>query len=231
MLTAEAFARQFDLAYLTPDLQKKDIDQAIDIACQYQVATLNLNPCWVEYANKQFISRGTNIRASAVVGFPYGANTLETKMFEAQQMLDQGASALDMVINIGRLKDNDYTFIRQEVRTFAQLASGKSITKLIFEVAFLSSEQIAELTRICCEEGIDYVKTATGTQSFPDIEHVEIMQRNLSGNTSIKVSGVPRTFTLAAAMYLFENFDCRLIGTRSAGKIIEQYRNYLARRM
>ncbi|ECD9517742.1 deoxyribose-phosphate aldolase [Salmonella enterica] len=231
MLTAEAFASQFDLAYLAPDLQKKDIDQAIDIACQYQVATLNLNPCWVEYANKEFISRGTSIRASAVIGFPYGANTLETKMFEAQQMLDQGASALDMVINIGRLKDNDYTFIRQEVRTFAQLASGKSITKLIFEVAFLSSEQIAELTRICCEEGIDYVKTATGTQGFPDIEHVEIMQRNLSGDTSIKVSGVPRTFTLAAAMYLFENFDCRLIGTRSAGKIIEQYRNYLARRM
>lgn len=227
MLTVEEFAEHFDLAYLLPDLQKKDIDEAIDIAAIYQVSTLNLNPCWVAYANEQFSKRGTKIRASAVIGFPYGATTLETKIFEAQQMIDQGASALDMVINIGRLKDNNYDFIRDEVKALVKIAKGKAVTKLIFEVAFLSNEQIAQLTRICCEEGIDYVKTATGTQNFPDIDHVRIMQQNLSGHTKIKVSGVPRTFTLAAVLFLFENFDCGLIGTRSAGKVIEQYKNYL----
>ncbi|MFV4767961.1 deoxyribose-phosphate aldolase [Citrobacter portucalensis] len=227
MFTVEEFASHFDLAYLLPELQKKDIDEAVNIAATYQLATLNLNPCWVEYANEQFIKRGSQVRASAVIGFPYGANTLETKMFEAQQMIDKGASALDMVINIGRLKDNDFDYIREEVRAFARIAKDKTITKLIFEVAFLTGEQIATLTKICCEEGIDYVKTATGTQNFPDIEQVNAMQQNLSGHTKIKVSGVPRTFTLPAALFLFENFDCGLIGTRSAGKVVEQYRKYL----
>ncbi|HDO1310170.1 deoxyribose-phosphate aldolase [Aeromonas veronii] len=229
MISVKDFAKHFDLAYLSPNLQKKDIDEAVDIAAKYNVATLNLNPYWVPYANSRFAQKKCAVRASAVIGFPYGANTLETKMFEANQMLDAGASALDMVINIGALMDDDYALIRQEVKSFVSVAKGKSVTKLIFEVGFLSDQQIAELTKICCEEGIDYVKTATGTQSFPDVEHVKIMQANLSGKTKIKVSGVPRTFSLPAALFLFENFNCDLVGTRSAGKIIEQYKELVAK--
>ncbi len=227
MLTVEQFAKQFDLAYLSPNLVKADIDEAIAIAHKYQVATLNLNSHWVAYANKEFERLGSSIRASAVIGFPHGACTIETKMFEAKQMVAAGASALDMVINIGEAKDNNFDYIREEIRQLVEVAKGKSVTKLIFEVAFLSKEQIAEITQIACQEGIDFVKTATGAQEFPDMAHVQVMQSNLSGNTKIKVSGVPRTFTLAAALFLFENYSCKLIGTRSAGKIIEQYKEFI----
>ncbi|MFR3390034.1 MAG: hypothetical protein ACLTT1_04660 [[Clostridium] scindens] len=100
-------------------------------------------------------------------------------------------------------------------------------TKLIFEVGFLTDEMIADLTKICCGAGVTYVKTATGSQAFPDIHQVKIMKENLSGDTKIKVSGVPRTFTLPAAMYAFEHLGVSLIGTRSAGKLVAQYAEYL----
>ena len=100
-------------------------------------------------------------------------------------------------------------------------------SKLIFEVGFLSDEDIATLTKICCEYGISYVKTATGSQAFPDMHQVQIMRANLSGDTKIKVSGVPRTFTLADAMFMFEHLGVSLIGTRSAGKLVDQYAEYL----
>ena len=96
-----------------------------------------------------------------------------------------------------------------------------------FEVGFLSDEEIATLTKMCCEHNITYVKTATGTQAFPDIKHVEIMKNNLSGNTKIKVSGVPRTFALPATLYMFEHMGVSLCGTRSAGILTDQYEKYL----
>ena len=104
----------------------------------------------------------------------------------------------------------------------------KADSKLIFEVGFLTDEEIATLTKICCEHGISYVKTATGSQAFPDMNQVQIMKDNLFGDTKIKVSGVPRTFTLAAAIHMFEKMGVSLIGTRSAGKLVEEYKSYLA---
>ena len=91
----------------------------------------------------------------------------------------------------------------------------------------MSDEEIATLTKIFCEHDITYVKTATGTQAFPDIKHVEIMRANLSGNTKIKVSGVPRTFALPATLYMFEHMGVSLCGTRSAGILTQQYEEYL----
>lgn len=91
-------------------------------------------------------------------------------------------------------------------------------------------EEIAILTKICCECGVTYVKTATGSQEFPDLNQVEIMKANLSGNTKIKVSGVPRTFTLPAVLYMFEELGVSLVGTRSAGKLVESYKKYLEER-
>ena len=229
MLTVEEFASHFDLAYLAPDLQRKDIDEAIEIAAKYEVSTMNVNSHWVEYANKKFEEKGVKVRASAVIGFPYGACTLETKLFEMDQMVKVGASALDVVINIGEAKDENWEYIRKEVKALVKHAQGIPL-KYIFEVCFLTIHQIEEITKICCEEGVDIVKTATGTQEFPDFEHVEAMQRNLSGKTKIKVSGITRTFTLPAAMYLFENYDVVLIGTRSAGKLVEQYKEFIAKK-
>ena len=226
MLTVREFAKHFDLALLAPNAQEKDIIEACGTAAKYQVNSVNVNSCWIDVAKKAL--EGSGVGYSAVIGFPYGTAISKVKYLELDEMLKVGCSACDMVINIGALKDGNLPLVRDEVKYFADAcrAAGAD-SKLIFEVGFLTDEEIATLTKISCEYGITYVKTATGSQAFPDMHHVQIMKDNLSGDTKIKVSGVPRTFTLAAAMFMFEHMGVSLIGTRSAGKIVSQYEDYL----
>lgn len=225
MLTVEEFAKHLDLAYLAPNLQKKDIIEACEIAKKYKVANVNVNSCWAELVVKEL--EGSGVGPSAVIGFPYGACISEVKYLELQKMVDLGCTACDMVINIGAMKDGNLDLIRSEIKEFVRICGDKCKTKLIFEVGFLTDEEIATLTKICCEEGVDYVKTATGSQAFPDLHQVEIMKANLSGKTKIKVSGVPRTFTLPAVLYMFNEMGVELVGTRSAGKLVEAYAKML----
>ena len=229
MLTVNEFAKHFDLALLAPNAQEKDIVEACRTAAEYQVNSVNVNSCWIECIKRELA--GTGVGYSAVIGFPYGTPISKVKFLELDEMLNLGCTACDMVINIGALKDRNLTLVRNEVKTFAESCrAANADSKLIFEVGFLTDEEIALLTQICCEYGISYVKTATGSQAFPDMHHVMIMKENLSGDTKIKVSGVPRTSTLPAAMFMFDQMGVSLIGTRSAGKIVEQYRSYLESR-
>lgn len=227
MLTVNEFAKHLDLALLAPNVQEKDIIEACNTAAKYQVNCVNVNSCWIDTAKKAL--EGSGVGYSAVIGFPYGTAISKVKYLELEEMLKVGCSACDMVINVGALKDGNLALVHDEVKTFADMCrEAKADSKLIFEVGFLTDEEIATLTKICCEHGISYVKTATGSQAFPDMNQVQIMKDNLFGDTKIKVSGVPRTFTLAAAIHMFEKMGVSLIGTRSAGKLVEEYKSYLA---
>lgn len=225
MLTVEEFAKHLDLAYLAPNLQKKDIVAACRIAAKYRLANVNVNSCWGELVVKEL--EGTGVGPSAVIGFPYGACISKVKYLELEEMVKIGCTACDMVVNIGALKDGNLELVRDEIREFVRICGKTCDTKLIFEVAFLTNDEIATLTKICCEEGVTYVKTATGSQEFPDLHQVQIMKDNLSGDTKIKVSGVPRTFTLPAVLHMFNEMGVSLVGTRSAGKLVEEYAAYL----
>lgn len=225
MLTVNEFAKHLDLAYLAPNLQKADIIEACEIAKKYHVNAVNVNSCWAELVVEQL--KGTDVGPSAVIGFPYGAMSTASKLFELEEMVKIGCTACDMVVNVGAVKDKNYELVRHEISEFVRICGDTCDTKLIFEVGFLTDEEIAEVTKICCECGVTYVKTATGSQEFPTTEQVKIMKDNLSGNTKIKVSGVPRTFTLPAALYMFEHMGVSLAGTRSAGKLVEDYSTYL----
>lgn len=225
MLTVNEFAKHLDLAYLAPNLQKKDIIEACNIAKKYHVNAVNVNSCWGKLVVDEL--KGSDVGPSAVIGFPYGAMSTTSKLNELQEMVDIGCTACDLVVNIGAVKDGNWDLVRHEVAEFVRICGDSCDTKLIFEVGFLSDEEIAELTRICCECGVTYVKTATGSQAFPTEHQVRIMKENLSGTTKIKVSGVPRTFTMAAALYMFEHLGVALCGTRSAGRLVQEYIDYL----
>lgn len=225
MLTIEEFAKHLDLAYLSPNLQEKDIIAACQTAKKYKVANVNVNSCWAELVVKEL--EGSGVGPSAVIGFPYGACSSDVKYFELKKMVDIGCKACDMVINIGALKSGNWDLVRKEIKEFVRICGSDCATKLIFEVCFLTNDEIKTLTKISCEEGVDYVKTATGSQDFPTMEQVQIMKENLSGKTGIKVSGIPRTFSLAAALYMINEMGVSLVGTRSAGKLVEEYAQYL----
>jgi deoxyribose-phosphate aldolase len=226
MYTVEEFAKRLDLAYLLPNLQRQDIIEACTIAKKYKVANVNVNSCWAAVVKEEL--EGSGVGPSAVIGFPYGTAVSKVKYVELEEMVKLGCKACDMVINVGAFKDKNYTLVEDEIREFVRICGKECATKLIFEVGFLTDEEIATLTKMSCSLGINYVKTATGSQAFPDLRQVRIMRDNLSGDTKIKVSGVPRTFTLPAVLFMFEKLGVRLVGTRSAGALVEAYTAYLA---
>ncbi|GHV14512.1 deoxyribose-phosphate aldolase 1 [Spirochaetia bacterium] len=225
MYTVEEFAKRLDLAYLAPDLQRANIIEACTIAKKYKVANVNVNSCWAALVKEELA--GSGVGPSAVIGFPYGTAISRAKYLELEEMVKLGCKACDMVINVGAFKDKNYALVEEEIRQFVKICGKECATKLIFEVGFLTDEEIATLTKMSCSLGINYVKTATGSQAFPDLRQVRVMKDNLSGDTRIKVSGVPRTFTLPAVLFMFEKLDVRLVGTRSAGALVEAYKGYL----
>lgn len=225
-LTVERFAKVFDMAILAPDTREEAIRNGCRQAREYNLAAFYTTPCWTKVVAEELA--GSDVLVGVGIGFPYGTPTTAIKMAEIDDAIANGATTLDMMINIGALKDGNIDLMRAEIGGLAQKAKAAGLLcKVILEVALLTDEEIATATKLCCEYEIDYVKTATGSQALPDAHHVEVIRENLSGDTKIKVSGVPRTFVLAACLRMLE-MGVELIGTRSACKIVDMYKAYLA---
>ena len=224
-LTVERFAKVFDMAILAPNTQEAAIREGCRQARAYNLAAFYTTPCWTKVVAEELA--GSDVLVGVGIGFPYGTPTTKIKMAEIDDAIENGATTIDLMINVGALKDGNLDITRAEISGLAEKAKAKGLLcKVILEVAFLTDEEIATATKICCEYGIDYVKTATGSQGLPDAHHVEVIKANLSGDTKIKVSGVPRTFVLAACLRMLE-MGVELIGTRSACKIVDMYKAYL----
>lgn len=225
MLTVEQFAKVFDMALLKQDTRESAIREAARTARKYGMAALYTTPCWTGAVAEELA--GSDVRVGAALAFPYGTLTSAVKMAEIDDALANGANALDMVVNIGALKDGNHRLVRGEIQDFADKCRGRALSKVILEVGLLSDEEIAAGTKICCECGIDYVKTSTGADALPDAGHLEVIFANLSGGSKVKLSGVPRQFTLAACLWMLD-MGVSLIGTRSAASLVDQYREYAA---
>jgi deoxyribose-phosphate aldolase len=228
MRTVAEFAKHFDLALHQQDATKESVLDYCRVAVEKQVSAFYTNPYWSPMVAAELKDSG--VKAGGALGFPFGAYLTETKMLETQRLLEAGCSTMDMVVNIGELRAGNWSMVSNEIEVFTSMChQAEAWAKIIFEVCFLTQDEIAQLTRICCEIGVDFVKTASGQEGFPDLQDIETMQANLSGGTRIKVSGVPRTLSLGAALFLLDNYDVGLLGTRSAAKIIDQYAKHLMR--
>lgn len=223
-MSVEDYAKVFDYAILNPSTQEKAIRESCEIAKKYNFAAFYTTPCWTHITSKEL--KGSGVRSGSAIGFPYGTTFSKSKLLEIEESLKLGCTAIDMVVNIGALKDKNYKLVKNEIKELVNMCEDKALAKVIFEVCFLSDEEIIELTKICSELGVDYVKTATGSQGFPTYSQVKLMLENVSGNTKVKVSGVPRTFTLGATLFMLD-IGVKLIGTRSAPKLVDAYREYI----
>jgi len=224
MLTVEQFAKVFDMAILKQNTQEAAIREGCRVAKEYNLAAFYSTPCWSHIVASEL--KGTTVRAGVGIGFPYGTNLSKAKFVEIEETLKLGCNSIDMVVNIGALKDKNYDLVRNEIKELVNMCGDNALTKVIFEVCFLTDEEIAILTQFCCEFGVDYVKTATGSEGFPDVHHLNVMKENLSGKTKLKLSGVPRQFTLASCLWMLD-MGVELIGTRSAPKLVDEYKEYL----
>ena len=226
-LSVSEYAKKFDMAVLAQDTTEDAIRTGGERAREYRVAAYYTTPTWTPVVAE--VLRGSDVHVGVALAFPYGTLTTRMKQAEIHEALEVGGTALDLVINIGALKGGNHALVEHEIAMLADLArEGGALSKVIIEVGFLTDEEIRTATRMCVDHGVDYVKTATGSEALPDVPHLEVMKSALGGRTKMKLSGVPRTFALAATLWMLE-MGVELIGTRSAPALVDQYRAYVER--
>ena len=168
-----------------------DIKKLCDEAKKYHFQTVCVNPCYVKSA-KDYL-KDSNVNVCTVIGFPLGANTVQTKEYETIEAINDGADEIDMVINIGALKNKDYEYIKQEISDIRDACDGKTL-KVIIETCYLTDEEIVKMTNICNDTFVNFIKTSTGFGTRGVNEHdIEIINKHKNDLLEIKASGGIKT--------------------------------------
>ncbi|WP_159560018.1 deoxyribose-phosphate aldolase [Streptococcus halichoeri] len=203
-----------DHTLLKADSVKAQIDQLIAEAKDYHFASVCINPIWVAYAAKAL--KDSDVKVCTVVGFPLGATSSATKAFETQTALADGADEIDMVINIGALKDGDNQAVEKDIRGVVK-ASGDKLIKVIIETCLLTDEEKVRACQLAVKAGADFVKTSTGfSTGGATLADVKLMRETVGPDFGVKASGGARSFEDAKA---FIEAGATRIGT-SAGVAI-----------
>lgn len=214
------FNRYFDHTLLKPEASQKDILKICRDAVYYKFASVCVNGCYVSFAAKQL--KGSDVKVSAVSGFPLGAMSTDVKYYEIKDYLTNGAGEIDMVINIGALKDGKYDYVKEEITSLSKLChEHKATLKVILETCLLSEEEIINACIISEKSGADFVKTSTGfSTGGATTEHVRLMKKTVGSNVQIKASGGIRT--LEDALKMIDSGADRL-GCSASVDIMEKY--------
>lgn len=169
----------------------EDIKKLCDEAKKYHFAAVCVNPSYVSTAKE--LLKNSTVLVATVVGFPLGASTLATKEYEAIDAINNGADEIDMVINIGAVKNKDFEYVKQEITDIRDAIDGKTL-KVIIETCYLTEEEIKILTEICNETFVNFIKTSTGFGTRgASLEDIEIINKYKNEILEIKASGGIKT--------------------------------------
>lgn len=210
------FAKMIDHTLLKTEAQKADLDKLLKEAKEYQFASVCVSPIWVSYAAEKL--KGTGVKTCTVIGFPQGATPSEVKAFEAKTAIEDGAEEVDMVIPVGRLKDQDYDYVRADIKSVVDAAKGKALTKVIIETCLLTDEEKRIACRLAQEAGADFVKTSTGfSTGGAVVDDVRLMRETVGEKMGVKASGGVRSRVDAEEMVAA---GATRLGTSSGVKIV-----------
>lgn len=185
-----------DHTNLKADASKADIKNLVDEAIKYNFYSVCVNSANVKLIREY----NRDVKIASVVGFPLGAMAKEAKVFEAKCAIEDGASEIDMVINIGRLKDCDYDYVESEIREIKE-AIGENILKVIIETSLLTDEEKIKACDLSVKAGADFVKTSTGfSTGGANVEDVKLMAETVAGKAKVKASGGIHTRDEALAL-------------------------------
>jgi deoxyribose-phosphate aldolase len=193
-------AKMIDHTLLKPDATPEQIAQLCFEARKYQFASVCVNPTWVKLCAQ--LLEGSPVKVCTVIGFPLGATASEVKAIEAEKAMDQGATEIDMVINIGALKARELEFVAQDIRGVVNAVhSRNNIVKVILETVLLTDEEKTIACLLSKEAGADFVKTSTGFAGGGATVHdVALMRRVVGPELGVKASGGVRTYEDAESM-------------------------------
>lgn len=212
-------AKLFDFSVLPKNTQEADIRKGCALTRQYRFAAFySASAYWTPIVVEE-LAGYPDIEIGTGIAFAWGAAPSEVKAFEAQDAVRRGATALDMVMNVGALKDGHYDVVLEELKDFVKAAEA-SVTKAILEVGFLSDEEIATGCKLIAEAGVQFAKTSTGQFEGPSLEQVLVMKDTLTGtDVKLKVAGVKFPRPQNAYVFLMAGVD--RIGTRDAPAIVD----------
>lgn len=211
-------ASYIDHTLLKPETAIVDIKKLCDEAIEHGFASVCVNPCYVTSV-KEFLKE-SDVKICTVVGFPLGATTSEVKAFEAAQAIENGANEIDMVINIGALKEERYDYVESDIKSVAEKCKGKALLKVIIETCVLDDEQKTRACELAKSAGADYVKTSTGfSTSGAKVSDILLMRNTVGRDMGVKASGGIRD--LETALKMIEAGASR-IGASASVKIINE---------
>lgn len=177
-----------DHTLLKPEATKQQIEKLCKEAKEYGFYSVCVNPIWVKEAAQQL--KNSNVKVCTVIGFPLGATTPGVKAFEAKNAIDNGASEVDMVIAIGKLKAGEYTAVQEDIGAVVNAAKGKALVKVIIETCLLTEAEKVKACQLAVQAGADYVKTSTGfSTAGAKVEDIRLMRKTVGEDIGVKASG------------------------------------------
>jgi deoxyribose-phosphate aldolase len=181
-----------DHTLLKPETTKEQVLELCREAAEYGFASVCVNPTWVKTCAEEL--KNSNAKVCTVIGFPLGANTPEVKAFETKDAIKNGAEEVDMVLNIGALKDGSLELVEQDMRAVQEAAEGKALTKVILETCLLTDDEKRTACSIAVKAGLDFVKTSTGFSfGAATVEDVKLMREAVGDKAGVKASGGVKT--------------------------------------
>ena len=193
-------AGMIDHTLLKPEATPDEIKKLCMEAKDYSFASVCINPCYVSLCSE--LLRGTGVKVCTVIGFPLGSTTTEVKQYETEQSIKNGANEVDMVINVGQLKQGNYDYVEKDVKAVVSTARRHNVlSKVIFETALLTDEEKVRAALICKKAGADFVKTSTGfSKGGATVGDVALMKYVVGSAIGVKAAGGIRSKEDAEAM-------------------------------
>lgn len=226
-LTYDLIAKRIDHSLLGPTLTEKELEEGCRIAAEYGVASVCIKPFAVALAARML--RGTGVEVGATIGFPHGGHATAVKVFEAERAMDDGATELDMVVNIGWVLGGQWENVADDVRGVTDAAHRRgAIVKVIFENCYLNDERKIRLCHICDEVDADYVKTSTGYGTGGAThDDLILMRRESPPRVKLKAAGGVRTLDQAIEVV---ELGCDRFGASKTVEILDELKARLEQR-
>ena len=211
-------AKYIDHTILKPEATIEEVKKLCREATEYNFASVCVNACYTKLVSTELT--GSDVKTCVVVGFPLGAMTKEAKAFETTQAIENGATEIDMVINVGALKDKNYALLKEDIDAVVNAAKGKAIVKVIIEACLLTDEEKVKACEISKEAKADFVKTSTGFSSGGATkEDIALMRKTVGPDLGVKASGGVRDYKTAMDMI---NAGASRIGASASITIVSE---------
>lgn len=214
-MTDNEILPHIDHTLLRPTSTAEEIDRLCEEALRLRTASVCIPPSYVKYAHDKFPA----LNICTVIGFPLGYNTTAVKCFETRDAVENGASEIDMVINLGMVKNGDFDGVQNEISAVRSACPGK-ILKVIVETCYLTEDEKIRLCECVTNSGADYIKTSTGFGTAgAKLEDIRLFAKHIGGSVKMKAAGGVKS---REDLEMFLEAGCDRIGTSSAVKLLNE---------